>query len=367
MKILIIGNADSIWVKNYYEHVLKETNSKVFILTPSNSIFAQYYGENNVIIQQLRGNKKIYCARTICRGFQEYEFDFIHVQYGSRFNTRTAFLMKKYAKQIIVSFWGSDIFRLSAVQKIELSLYLWRVNKIVVLTHSMYDALKSSFCLKRYCKRVIVQDFGASLLDDINCIKESDISFFKQKYGIPDKSIVIGIGYNKSEGQQHNKVMNAIVSSLSSSILDKLFFVFQMTYGSCSKQYLEDLTKTMQDNKINYVILDSFLDDHEVAVLRKSIDIYINAQITDALAATINEYLYSGAIVFNPVWLNYDELDSSGVYYNSYDSIESLPKALRSELDRLQTDLLVSKKNKALIWRQYSWRAVKQKWICLYD
>lgn len=366
-RILIIGNADSVWVKDYCEYVLKSIDSDVFILSSDNSRFQDYYRLNHIKVCLFPEGKKVISGKKLCKIMHESKFDYVHVQFGSRFNIRAALAIKRHTKQVIVTFWGSDLLRLNWLQAIELSLYLPLVDRIIVLTHNMLDSMQNNHLLRRFCKKVTIQDFGINILEQIDLIESEDVIAFKQKRGIPQDAVTIGVGYNKSEGQQHLAVIDSVAASLPSILIDKVFFVFQMTYGNCSASYFAELIDILRRNKMRYVIIEGFLDSEDVATLRKSIDIYINAQITDALAATINEYLYAGAIVLNPAWLKYDELKSIGVIYNTYDSIESIPKALCSELDRLQMDSLAVKKNKELIRNHYSWGSIKHKWINLYD
>ena len=48
VKILIIGNAESIWVKEYCKKVLIPVCYSVDILSKNNVRFEQYYQKNNI-------------------------------------------------------------------------------------------------------------------------------------------------------------------------------------------------------------------------------------------------------------------------------------------------------------------------------
>ena len=105
------------------------------------------------------------------------------------------------------------------------------------------------------------------------------------------------------------------------------------------------------------------MSDIEVAKLRYATDIYINAQITDAFSASMQEYLFSGAIVFNPRWLSYPEISEFGLSCIEYNDISEIPKAISKALSVEKC----RKPENSIIYKHTSWNEVKKGWEKSYS
>ena len=115
----------------------------------------------------------------------------------------------------------------------------------------------------------------------------------------------------------------------------------------------------LKHNFENYKILDEFLDKEKTAMLRYAVDIFIHAQISDALAGSIKEYLYAGAILINPAWIDYSECKALGIKYWEYAEWNELPNLLEEVLKIDSKDV---EKNRELLYDYFSWNAVKPEW-----
>lgn len=371
VKILIIGNADSIWVKEYCKKVLIPVCYSVDILSKNNARFEQYYQKNNVnvikidcpVVYNHLGKGKFF--RYIKNLFVDREYDVVHVQFSSRYNLRIANMLRKKCRYIVATFWGSDLLRSNRLQHVEMFLYLRRTKDIILLTDNMLEYFKNTI-LKIFLKKTKVLDFGVSnlsTLNQLNGAKEREKC--KEILNFPIDKYIIGIGYNRSKGQQHLEVLEAMYY-LPESIRNRCHFVLQMTYGEKDNDYLAKIQELLKTLQVGYSVFDNYMTDEDVCFLRNATDIYINAQITDALAATINEYLYSETIVINPTWVNYSELDNLGMKYISYASINELPaiieKIIMGELEISDLEF-----NRKQIWNAYSWEVRKDAWLALYN
>ena len=90
--------------------------------------------------------------------------------------------------------------------------------------------------------------------------------------------------------------------------------VFPLTYAK-QNNYLAELEKKVKSIGINYRLLTTYLSDQEMVWLRKSTDLFIHMQQTDAYSSSLHEYLYSKTKVINAEWLSYKELETWGVPY----------------------------------------------------
>ena len=111
-------------------------------------------------------------------------------------------------------------------------------------------------------------------------------------------------------------------------------------------------------------MLRDFLDLTETARLRLCADLFILAISTDAFAASMQEYLYAGAVFLMADWLGYPQLDELGIPINRFHEYKELPalvqQAMNGKLQR-STD-----EQRALLPAHYSWDAVRKEWLGLY-
>ena len=123
MKLLIIGNADSIWIKKYIEHVLLGQGFEIYVtLRKRKSIHSEFYNLNGVnlvrmvqsmpIINRIPLRAKINLIYIYLRLLRE-RFDVIHIHYMGIGNINLFRILRRKAKMSVGTFWGSDLLRAS--------------------------------------------------------------------------------------------------------------------------------------------------------------------------------------------------------------------------------------------------------------
>ena len=100
--------------------------------------------------------------------------------------------------------------------------------------------------------------------------------------------------------------------------------------------------------------------------LRKTTDIFILAQTTDALSNSMLESLYAGAIVINASWLRYSSLKNEGVYYLTFDSFDRMNRVLVNILNNYDQEKENCLINKEKIAKISSWYYLRDNWKNLY-
>lgn len=372
MKILLIGPTDSIWVKAYIENVLLNQKIEITVIGKKNNRFFNFYKDNNiriidtdVVATKNSSIKKI--SRYICplyNFFKEGPFDVLHVEYANHYGLMMASILSKFVKKTIVSYWGSDLFRATENELKKYIKYLNKVDNITLCTNSM----KKYFVQKyqdQYNSKLKIIDYGA------NGFVAIDAAIGKQAaecyFDFPNDKIVVLVGYNGSEGQQHIKVID-MLKNLSVELQKKLYVVFPMTYA-VNEEYSLRVKDEMNDScEFEVSILEDYLTPDQMAELFVKSDCMIHAQITDALSASVQEILYAGKLVFNPEWLEYEEIDKRGVFYKKYKDFKELEElfvnyvngGISAEEKKLLED------NKRLLYEYSSWEILKDKWLSLY-
>ena len=133
----------------------------------------------------------------------------------------------------------------------------------------------------------------------------------------------------------------------------------------CTFSYMDELRAALTASGISYIIMDEMISLEQIAKLRCAMDIFIHAQVTDALSSTIREYIYAGTDLINPVWIRYDEFDRLGIEYCRYDDFDMLEECLKKLIDgEIRID---SERNSEIIYRNYSWDTVRNEWMDIYS
>lgn len=372
MKILLIGPTDSIWMKAYIENVLLNHDFEIMIIGKQNNRFINFYLDNNIqIIDSDKCKSKIGLIKKISRYIyplitllKDKQIDILHVEYANHYALTMASILSKRVKKIIVSYWGSDLFRASKNELKKRAKYLGRVDIITLCTKSMKEYFELQYG-DIYTNKLQIIDYGANGFAAIDRAIELKTSI--PSFNFPKNKIVVMVGYNGSIGQQHIKVIK-VLKNLSINLQKKLFIVFPMTYAT-NKKYLSEIKKELQsDCGFEFCILEDYLSPEQMAQLYINSDWMIHAQITDALSASVQEFLYSGKLIFNPEWLNYEEIDSRGVYYIKYKNFSELENLLIKYINKglLNEEKKKLKNNRDLLYEYSSWNVLKNKWLKLY-
>lgn len=230
----------------------------------------------------------------------------------------------------------------------------------------MREKLKSYIC-KRSWKQIKCLDFGNSTLDSIDKVSiQMTIDECKRYFGLDINKIIIFVGYNAVREQQHFEMMREVVK-LSEKFIEKLFFVFHFGYGAKNSAYMIQLKSLLKENNISYKIFTQFMNKDDIAILRRSADIFLYGQTTDALSCSVIEYLYAGAIVVKPAWLDYFKLKKKGIQYYEYARFEELPELLTMIIGqgicKINKDIEQQKELRSLC----SWDKLSAKWRLLYE
>lgn len=373
-KILVLGNAESLWVKEFIEFILlPEKKAEIFVITKnSGGEFSEFYKKNSVHLIEtdtpikFLKNKRLTTVINLYRKIKkERLFDVIHIHYVPA-NIMSLFYSKfilKYGRVIITSFWGSDLLKNDSANKWQKTC-VEKSNYVTVSGSILKEAFERQYG-KSFSNKLRIVKFGISAFSFIDAEKEiNDKKAIKKKLGIDPEKTLISIGYNARESQQHLRVVEQI-NTLTSAYKDKLEIVLQFGTGVCSKEYKDALIEQLKKTGIKYVFTTGFLDKKQTAILRSATDIFIHAQETDAFSASVQEYLYAGIYVVNPKWINYKELKQLGVKYIEYGNFEELPEIIYRIMDNMETDN--GEQNRKILSESASWDAQKSDWLELYS
>ena len=377
MKILIVGEGNDIWMKRYIQNVLLEGNHEIFLtISGSDSIYSDFFRDNDVhlinFIRNIPVISRIPLAGSILnyafvyQKLKRYKFDVIHIHFMALPYIVLACLLKRKTAVLIGSFWGSDLFRVSRVIASLSRRLMGFFDCFTVFTEAMRKKFVDLYS-EKYSGKLKMMKFGFSGYDDINAVvKKCSMEKCKEYFGVPAEKTTISIGYNARKEQQHIQVLTELMTA-PKEIWKDAVFVFPLTYATATDNksaLINSLVELLDEMQIDYIILESFLTDEEIAMLRVSTDVFIHAQTTDAFSASVQEYVFAGAKVLNPTWIKYDEaVKQCAAGFLEYSSLNELPVLLSSVLSTERNTVLTDTNR---LYKLFSWDSVKESWQELY-
>ena len=357
MKVLLIGNPESIWTKEFIDKVLLPIGASVSLQgdPDADGRFDDYYRESGVrMIGQYQLSPlimKVPKIRVLHREWQKRaalkpykgEFDAIIVLYVTPFALKCAKGLAKTNTKRYAVFIGSDILRSSGKKTTSMRKLLKDNQTFVICESCQTEAAFHSEIGRAIVQSAKVIYFGDAPFQYIDDQLELGINKCKKQYGIPEDKISVCIGYNASQAQQHLKVIEQI-GKLDDEIRRKI---------------IAELDAAMKSSGIGYCILTKFLCPNEVAALRVATDIFINAQTTDSISASVMEAYYAGARLLNAGWLKYREFSNWGLDYDVFKSFEDICLLIERNVENLRER---SNINRGTVIRNWSWNTCKDRW-----
>lgn len=329
MKVLLYGNADSIWIKQFVEFVLLPLKCEIYLcLNCSGNRFDEYYKENGVKYLNIKKGitdlvPKVRVVSRIIKSniaIKKQGFDkviIIEVTPEALYSIRGGFSNK----DVFTYFSGSDMIRVTGLR-----LYLLKRLLLEIKPNIICGSKK---VLEEYYQKIgnimnpSIIRFGIPQFEQIKKLKrEHENKYYKKKFGIPSNTISIFIGYNASAAQQHIQVIKEL-EKLPPQYRDMITIVLPMGY-CIEKPYFYEVKDCVKISNLNCIIIEDFLDIYNSAMLRLATDVFINAQITDSLSASVLESYYAGSRVLSGKWLEYPDLEENGISYETFEDFEEL-------------------------------------------
>lgn len=377
MKILIIGNPTSIYTKYYVQKVLAPLEARIYLncnqeLDSADVTFYKHANVEFVNLYKTSGILKkiprISTIRAYIKNLKDLagkeKFDYIQIHsIGNPGLMRFAYkALKKNTNCLILTFWGSDILNIDNKRAKQIKNLIKVADKIVLSTKTMKERFRFYYG-DSYDHKIKSRLFGNSIIEHNVYLKENSIKLTSDNKRKSEKYIV-AIGYNGSKRQQHLNVINEL-GKLDEINKAKLHLIIQMSYGSPDGLYKNEIMAAMKTASLEGEIIEKYLTMDETIRLRKSVDLFINGQITDALSSSVLEYMYFGAEVLNPNWISYEEWRDLGIIYNEYDKFEDIASYVIELLEgRTYTP---HENNVKIIEENFTWNSVAPTWRKLFE
>lgn len=233
--------------------------------------------------------------------------------------------IRKMTDNLVLSPWGSDVYRINNKQRKQLQKIYNAADYVTGRGDRFTKDFMTIFHIPQ--DKFVFAGMGSETIDYIVEHKnEIDTNEAKRRLGIEDY-YTISCGYNATPAQQHLKIVEAI-SHIKEQLPQKLILLFPVTYPK-NIEYLSQVKKAVEENDIQAIFYDKYLDLETLFVVRQATDMFIHVQTTDANNASLKEYLLCEKNCINGAWLKYPDVESHNYKpYHSVSSIDSLDAAI---------------------------------------
>lgn len=376
-KILLIADSDALWTKRAVEYLLLPAGYEIVIfpIWGHKGQFDDYYREHGVTVYRdphrlpvIRHIPRVRMWARIAlnaRDLAKYgPFDVVHNHYLSQRDLSLGWrVSRRFHARWVCTFWGSDLLRASDRALRQMLPYLRRCDRLTACNERMRDKLRQS-CGEELCQKTRMTIWGQDGFAAIDRVLSTETrEDCRAHYGIRPGNYVVSIGYSADNAQHQLEVVEAL-SALPKETLSHMTLVLQQTYVKRDPAYMERVRQAAEALPCQVVVLRDFLDLTETARLRLCADLFILAISTDAFAASMQEYLYAGAVFLMGDWLGYPQLDELGIPINRFHEYKELPALIQQAMNgKLQR---ATDEQRALLPAHYSWDAVRKDWLGLY-
>ncbi len=345
---------------NRTTHRCFSNNESVF---KDNIEFLNKLGKYSRFVLRVLYHMPIFLSYFIKKGLQDVDVFNYHYHDGL-FDRLLPFLKKNNIK-LIISIWGSDLYRISEKTKMKRV----KVYPLVDLIHVESPGVKKDF-LERYQideKKVVSCNFGVSLFEQIDNLRSEKKNIVASM--LPESAqdkIIITCGYNARKGQQHT-IMIEQLKLLPIEYKKRIFVVFPLTYTVKGDSFLNEIDSALDGFDIPYYCFREHVQIEDLAKLRIISDIVVNIQISDALSSSLIEYFYAGNIMLLGEWLPYEFLKHDfGIHYLPI-STDNVADNICYVLDNLAEESRKAERNIVGTHNLSSWDSVSERFVKIFN
>lgn len=328
MNILFIGSTASTFSSNLAEKLNNYSSIFVDAIFSSKNKNKKKYSEKyeNVFNYKFsldckipKFNGIINILRLIFKLLSLKKYDIIHLHYIDSSMIYLMPILKIKSHKIVSTVWGSDFDRSSNINHFKRIL---NNSDLITCTSDVFKKRLEIF-MDNPRKTIIALEFFHSVLNELDNMKNLSKQDVKIKVNLPIDKVIIVCGTNLRKTQHHLEIIDEI-AKIEDKLLKPIFVLIQATYGEINECYLREIKEKLETYRIDYSIFSSFLNDKEMALLRKSSDILIQVQDHDQFSSAMLETLYAENLIITGSWLPYSILDQEGAVYFKVDKLSEL-------------------------------------------
>lgn len=350
IKVLIVGNTSDDHLRRF-DRYMKEINKdkKIIIeafnrnVQEKNNLFEKTYHIKNYFprfflkIKSAKIRSILHRVNYIISFSQVNHYDLINIHFLTEHSYYLLPFYKKRAKKIMISPWGSDVYRISTPQMKQKAKKIYdKADYISVPRIKFREDIKEIFSLSD--KKIVDLGFGSENIDTLLNLGTITKKSSQTQLGL-ENSFIITCGYNRFKAHHHLSIIDAL-QSIKHLLPDNSVLFFPMTYGPEDCDYLRQIEQKLQDNNFRYKIFYEYMSSERITVIQKASDLFICIQDTDANSATLQEYLLCGADIILGSWLSYPQFEKYGTPFLTTPSIDQLKDILKKYFTNPQKNIV---------------------------
>ena len=211
------------------------------------------------------------------------KYDIINIHNVSTFSFHIRKYIDQMTENLVLTPFGSEILR---IKRSKYDSYSKLFNSAPYIT-CIQTSLRSEILKFNVPEsRIVDLVYGSDILDLLIGNSLIDKNIAKSNLNINNCYSIV-CGYNGYKTQNHLQIIKAL-SKVKSQLPSNYLLLFPMTYGAPAG-YIDKVRKCLKRYNINYLIIEEFLNSNDLMSLRLCADIFIHAQPTDNLSASILE------------------------------------------------------------------------------
>lgn len=370
-RILIVGNTSDDHLKRFDRYIRemdrdKKVSIEAFNINTNerNKLFDRTYHLKNYFPKFFL---KIKFVRNVVIRINYYlsflqvnNYDLINIHFLTLHSFVLLPLYKRKSSKIMVSPWGSDVYRIDKITRDKTRIVYDVADYISAPKIQFREDIKNLFSVPE--DKIIDLAFGSENIDSLIHIEALTKEDAKNNLDLKN-SFIISCGYNRNKAHNHLIIVDAL-SSIRDLLPQNTVLIFLMTYGPENHEYFQELERKLKSANFKYIIFYNFLSTTEVATIQKATDLFICIQDTDANSATLQEYLFCKTDIIIGEWLKYPQFEKYGLPYLKTPSKEILATTLK-EYFTTQEKIYVPERLIDDI-RQSAWSVKIKEWYNFY-
>lgn len=382
MRILLVGDANSIFFVHYVKTLKKQMDVEVHVYSPiadrhdyfdfpyDNVYFDDYELKRRSRIRFVSWLYNPYVERHRFERFLKLckeKYDIIHFHWIIPAWVIRPTTFRKYADKICVTLWGGEFESLHLLRSHR--LYLSKLNGLF----KSADVLIGSMSNKKLYDRFPILNtmseygiFGSSIIEMLSQMNETKDDC-KRRLGIGADKITVVLGYSGKRLHNHDKIINKLSQCADFETFKKrLHFILPMSRGS-ENAYFDSLETLLNKHGCSYSMMKGYMSDGDVACLRKATDVMFQLSDFDGLSSSIKECLCANSIMIAGDWFPaYHTLKEAGFRYLEVSSLEEGVDVFCKVIDDLGSYFESFGENERLATKAYSWSECINDWVAVY-
>lgn len=256
------------------------------------------------------------------------KYDIVNIHFAKPKLLKAMLWVRKMSKNIVITPWGSDVFRLDDENALNRMQSVYAMASCVTCnpTSQLGSAVVEKF--KFDPQKMVPLRWGLDYVDFIEEVKPNkSVQEAKGRFGVANR-YVISCGYSTAPSHRHEAIIDA-VNSIKDQLPDNLTLLFPFTYGWGTQEYVQSIKDKCALLGINAVYVEEYLAMEDLYTLRMATDMFVHVQTTDAGASCVMQYILCHKKIVHGSWMKYVDLEQyKPLFYYPVDNLESLGEVI---------------------------------------